>query len=377
MDFEFDKEIDFLLRQAAHSGTALAVENPSSEHLDADEIAAFAENALPEKARQNYILHFADCEKCRRNLALAITLNHETPTEIVHAKELNLTAATAAKIPWYRKFFAVPTLAYALGALILLFAGFGIFTVLQRDSTNSQMSAVSERQIGGKGMSSDGDAATVENYSGSAMSNSAANTNAAISTNSAASLSVANANAMTARREPNAVLNESAAGDKTLNKPTKTPVNPSSFSAAPPPPASQIEELPLNGRKVENISPTDLNNAETQNRVTQNQSPTMPDTRNGQNAPMSAPQARTRQSDGAELLKREQENSSETKISGGRKFIRSENIWTDAAYRGQTTTNITRGTDEYKKLDSGLRGIVENLGGTVIIVWKAKAYRIK
>ena len=52
-------------------------------------------------------------------------------------------------------------------------------------------------------------------------------------------------------------------------------------------------------------------------------------------------------------------------------------FWVDSEYRGQATTNISRGTNEYKKLDSGLRGIVENLGGTVVIVWKEKAYRIQ
>ena len=55
MDFEFDKEIDVLLRQTTQGETVLTNTNTNSEHLDADEISAFAENALPEKARQSYV----------------------------------------------------------------------------------------------------------------------------------------------------------------------------------------------------------------------------------------------------------------------------------------------------------------------------------
>ncbi len=70
-------------------------------------------------------------------------------------------------------------------------------------------------------------------------------------------------------------------------------------------------------------------------------------------------------------------NAEETTSVGGKTFRRQNNAWIDSAYKGQATTNITRGTSEYKKLDSGLRSIAENLGGTVIIVWKEKAYRIQ
>ncbi len=53
MDFEFDKEIDVLLRQARKGETVFAATTPQTAHLDADEISAFAENALPEKAKQH------------------------------------------------------------------------------------------------------------------------------------------------------------------------------------------------------------------------------------------------------------------------------------------------------------------------------------
>ncbi len=69
--------------------------------------------------------------------------------------------------------------------------------------------------------------------------------------------------------------------------------------------------------------------------------------------------------------------TSETTSVGGKTFKRANGVWTDSAYHGQSTKNISRGTNEYKKLDYGLRSIVENIGGTVIVVWKEKAYRVQ
>ena len=39
--------------------------------------------------------------------------------------------------------------------------------------------------------------------------------------------------------------------------------------------------------------------------------------------------------------------------------------------------NVSRESDEYRALDSGIRSIAEQLGGDVLVVWKGKAYRIQ
>jgi hypothetical protein len=67
----------------------------------------------------------------------------------------------------------------------------------------------------------------------------------------------------------------------------------------------------------------------------------------------------------------------ETRLVGGKTFRNVGGIWFDAAYTSQQQTMIRRGSDDYKKLDSGLRSIAENLSGTVVVVWKGKAYRIQ
>jgi hypothetical protein len=77
------------------------------------------------------------------------------------------------------------------------------------------------------------------------------------------------------------------------------------------------------------------------------------------------------------LKKRKAQETSETTSINGKNFKRANGVWIDSIYKGQSTTNISRGTNEYKKLDSNLRSIVENLGGTVIVVWKEKVYRVQ
>ena len=61
MELEFDKEIDTILRKA-RDPAGVSVTAANAGHLDADTVAAFAENAVPPKAKLLYMEHFADCD---------------------------------------------------------------------------------------------------------------------------------------------------------------------------------------------------------------------------------------------------------------------------------------------------------------------------
>lgn len=389
MDFEFDKEIDALLRQSAQSESVFTAANSKSQipalksaHLDADAISAFAENALPQKTKEKYTLHLADCDRCRNNLATLILLNADESSEIVQAEEKHFVAAP---IPWYRKIFAFPNLAYAMGALVLFFSGIAVYVVLQstNNSNNAEISQTYEKQSG-KGMSSEGDAMPPESYS----SNSAAVSNSMMSNmavanpaNSAANSSIVSS-APVLSANSNSVMRDAA--DKDLpaapksTVPAKEPMALSKMEdsmvagAAPvPPPPTKESDFSVDGEAKQN---------QTQNPVTNNQTETMPDSRNVRRSQL--PMLRADKSSRVEKSKDDAAKSKSVtageKISvGGKTFNRENNVWYDSAYRGQATVNVTRGTNEYKKLDSGLRGIAENLGGTVVVVWKQKAYRIQ
>src|SRR4051812_27677807 len=144
MELDFDKEIDTLLRKA-RSETEAATAVPVSAHFDADEIAAFAENALPEKIRQTYIMHFAECDRCRKILSQSILLN----VEAVQDAAPLIAAPVVETIPWYRNMLRLPVLAYTMGTLTLLFSGFLGYMVWQNTngSRSSEVSQVSDRSM--------------------------------------------------------------------------------------------------------------------------------------------------------------------------------------------------------------------------------------
>ncbi len=385
MELDFDKEMDVLLRQTAQGETVFEAENPKSKiqnpkfaHLDADEISAFAENALPEKSRQRYVAHFADCAKCRKNLSNLITLNGEPESETVRAEEKQIAPIP---IPWYRKLFVFPNLAYTMGALILVFSGIAVFTVLQsvNNSQSLEISQTSEKQSNGKGMSSDGDEMPTESYSSNMMSNSASmNSSSNTATNfsnpamPSATVSAMNSNAAMTREDSDKNVRAETKSLVPQKEPTDAAKTQDLITAGAPPPPVKENDYQADGE----VRKQQQNQA--QNSIAQNQTTIAPDSRNVQRAPS----AMLRADNKAKKLEESKDDAREksietTTVAGGKIFKRQNNVWYDSTYRGQATTNITRGTKEYKKLDSGLRGIAENLGGTIVVVWKQKAYRIQ
>src|SRR5688500_16793564 len=129
MDHEFDKEIDALLRKAHRGGPVLVGDFAGSRHLEADEIAAFAETALPERSRAMYTAHMADCDRCRKILSNTLVLNSEAAP--VAASSPSVITIAERAIPWYRQLFVFPNLAYVMGGLVLIFGGFLAFTIVR------------------------------------------------------------------------------------------------------------------------------------------------------------------------------------------------------------------------------------------------------
>jgi hypothetical protein len=419
MEFEFDKEMDTLLRQAAREGEAArSIASPESPHLDADEISLFAENVLPAGARARFTDHLADCNRCRKILSGMISLDGAAESEIVQARGAAETILPL--VPWYKRLFTFPQMAYAMGGLALLFSGIIAFTVLQnaRQSQNSsvaQIEQIQERTKGPSGASSDEAAISSDTYS---VSNSSAAANTALSSASPPPAPAAGSAATSSNMSTSAV-----------NKPNTPPASAANPNPPPPPttstpsgekqpeaendttselkivtPQAKPETLrkreesavsgaasaPAQSRKDDNErfddrqarskTPRKVNELP-QNSPVQNQTNVMPDSRNAiSSQQMARNRSADRQSadaisvDGTQTAK---SKAAETRTSGGRVFRLSRGAWYDADYTQQATTTIRRGSKEYKKLDSGLRSIAENIGGVVVIVWKGKAYRIQ
>lgn len=364
--------MDALLRQTARNGEAVSADS-NQAHLDADEISAFAENALPERAKQFYKIHFADCDRCRKILSNVILLNAETASETVHAPE---TEKIAMVLSWHRRLFAAPVLASALGAFVFIFAGLIVLTYLQstKSSQNAEVSQSREVPINMQGASGEGETQTVE--SSAAASNSASTmSNYPATTNSAATNSVIRnrSNDSTSNRSTNS--NSTTPANKQIDAPSKTLNNS---------PSSEDKNASVKNDSADNQASgasVAEQKKETENDVAQTSlQQQLPSLRSSPPAPK--PVSKAKSSDAADdsklnrARKMDGENS-EIRQIGGKTFRRSGNVWYDTSYSGQSTTSIARGSNEYQKLDAGLRSIAGALSGTVVVVYNGKAYRVQ
>lgn len=393
MELEFDKEIDALMRgRLAGHGKAGETLNA---HLDADEISAFAENAMPEKTRALHMAHMAECDRCRRILSRLIVLNSEMAPE---------TAAVAAPAiheavtPWYRKLLLFPNLAYVMGGLVLVFGGLLSFTILQ----NLGGGATSISQIADAPAARGPMAQPEPEYSESSntvsnASNVAVNINSASAPGVASSDAAANSAPLGTVLEPTETVTEEkmetreVAGISVDGASTGKAGEIAPAAAAPPAKPAAIEQPKdadlARARKEENkLAEAEKSDAATvtvtaddaKKRSVKSKQANEAQLRSQAGGPMKAKPGPSR--DSQQNFPNRADNTFEmpiTKNVGGRSFTFRNGAWYDSAFRGQPTINVRRSSDEYRKLDRGLRSIAESISGTVVVVWGAKAYRIQ
>jgi hypothetical protein len=278
---------------------------------------------------------------------------------------------------WFGNLFRTPNLALAMGALVLTFSGVLGYLILRNQSLDSAMIASQPDTEVQKG----GPSAGIEAEEPGATANTMANAANAAPSNASPTALAANSAANAARTDSitaRSVENLPGAGrdsDKSVLIDGFSTSQPKSAAAPPPATTDTVakerdqEELKSDDKeaKDENVLLGNVRQ-ETEDRrasgaVLSKKKDAGP-TRSG--PAQSPPQMNTQTYD-----------MPVTRNAGGKKFTNRSGAWYDTAYRGQATTNVRRGTDAYKNLDSGLRSIAETLGGTVIVVWKEKAYRIQ
>jgi hypothetical protein len=386
MEFEFDKEIDAILRKS-RVGEVVFANATSLTHLDADEISAFAENALPEKSKQLYMKHLAECDRCRRILSNLMILNSEAGTipAFVSASE----TIAEKPVPWYRKLFAMPNLAYTMGACVLIFGGILGVLVLQnfKDSSVS-VSQISETQPKERGPYINQDAPIPSSNTAMNTSATSANTSAnfANAANSAAGILSDNATGGAPSSPTNratssnsmAVARDDKFADKAELSQSAPPV-----SATPPPmpePEADIKKNKvLSEKEIDGVD--NMPKPVTAPAPAQMQPPATATANEQAEEQKRKPSARKAARSSGNVLGDSSTNDAATTVTkqvGGKTFRRVDSTWIDNNYQqGANTTRISRGSNEYKKLDSGLRNIAEQFDGVVIIVWKSKGYRIQ
>ena len=385
MDLEFDKEIDLLLRKADRG--VLVGDKPDvkpKDHLDADELAAFAENAMPEKVRALHMEHLADCGRCGGILSGLIMMNTEAEPERAAVAAPPVSVGVE---PWYRKLLLLPNLAYVMGGLLMMFGGLLTFSLLQNSTgSDAVVTQVSESENGRGPMIAAPAAESTDNMTANAATNAASsNANSAVAVTS--SNTASNTSAAAPMSSPELLREDVAAGRTASSGITldgadsKAPV----VTEAPPPAAApknaEVTMKPdaltkeaddKNMAKKRSVAENEKSELSINSRQVQD----LPRTQAGGPMKGKAGPSRDAQQNFPNRANNTFEMNEERRV-GIRGFQRKNNVWYDNAYRGQKTTNIRRGSDEYKDLDGGLRSIAESLGGVVVVMWEGKAYRIQ
>jgi hypothetical protein len=408
-----DAQIDLLLRR--HAGQVKS-KSETGQHLDADELNAFAEGSLPAAARSRYVSHLVDCDDCRKVASqLAIMSGAVVAAEAV---------GDSQGYPWWKRlsgFFSPLTLRYAAFAVVLVAVVGVVFLVTrrpresaliaQRESAEQpQVSAVKPAETTSLPAGADQNAQTYNR-----RSESGAPVAATPMPGRPDESKVAASSAPPPPKPEQETLKAASptlAGEKTA-EPKALP------SYAPPPPGeitssgtvlSERQALPgevaSGPRKSESTfgkskmmdrsrasdMPKDARAQDDNNRagVSQPQANVQREAdekaapgRGGdalssrdRNARESRARAPATQSAGTEK-QAPAEEAPETRSVGGRKFRRQGSAWVDAKFKSSMTLkSISRGSGEFAALDSGLRSIAQQISGEVIVVWKNKAYLI-
>lgn len=376
MELEFDKEMDAILRKA-RGGSGVPV---ISAHLDADTIAAFVENALPPRARMLNMEHFADCDRCRKHLSFAMSMNNES--EATEAASVVAPIVEAA-IPWYSKLFRTPNLALAMGALAVAFSGIIGYLVIQNRSANIR-SDVAVANVS-KPMQSGPASGLAANSAPDANKAAIADTvispaapaasPAAASTPTASQSTASEPVGVTPRIDEPTVATKSADADFSGGVPvTEKPESKSAATQPAPRPKggqpadTRDEKLETAKSSTDDITTTDRGRA-LEDRLSR-EGPYS--AKKKDSGPTRAGPSVTQQQSNANIY-----NQTQIRSVAGKSFDNRGGVWYDTAYNSQPMIRVTRGSSEYKKLDGSVKRAAENLGGTVVVVWKAKAYRIQ
>lgn len=383
MELDFDKEIDALIRREA-AGRTITISERSGMHLDADEIAAFYEGAVPDQARQTFMRHFAECDHCRQMLSHMIVLRGEESAEASQG----VAAPVGAASPWYRKLFLFPNLAYVMGGLVFLFAGFIGVSVLTYRSGQLDLSKVSQEPAVSD--SRPMESAPFANANSSTASS--ANTMANASSN-AANAAPAGVPAMPSSNSVSntAVDKETLFSRDDAEKPKDA--EPLAVAPAPPPPAKSesfaVDGLSAKRAQESRPAPIESDRKPEESKIVPQATPAQPrgpapkikgPMRNESRERSIALEAeRNRSMDKADVAAGSAANTSAGGRSvAGRTFVFRQGAWYDTTYRGQGTINVRRNTNDYQKLDRGLRSLAESFMGTVVVtIWNGRAYRIQ
>jgi hypothetical protein len=392
-----NNEVDLLLRSLAKGrvdSSSLDGEQDDVEifahHLDADEMNAYAEGAAPAAARLRYSEHLADCHACR---GLVVSL-----TQAAGAATHYEVSEQASGSGFWRKLgaiFSPSVLRYAVPA-VLLTAVIGIALLALRQPQRSGVVAKNDTTIEQPAQSEEttrpvtAPVATPEVKPKSPQSPTLADSSVARNERPEKAAETAPASGAGAG---NAVAPPPMSKDASKVARIDSLAELQPGYAQEPKPASAaapVSQAQADSRAMAKDQSVRQNELERQRgEVFRNQTEDVhgPNRSAAQNVGNSSVMSARRLGGPANNSrapnpndKKSKPEDAETRSVAGHQFVHDGNAWIDTNYdSGRSTIGVARGSEQFRALiadEPGLSAIAQQLPGTVIVVWKNRAYRI-
>lgn len=398
MNQKANNDIDILLRKLSReNGNSAKSQQGDQIHLDADELNAYSENALPLALRARYTEHLAECTNCR-NIVTQLSLGSAAavPRQVEEVKPAALKTFLAGLFSPLVFRYAVPAMAIVVVVTIAWIA-------LQRRSYSPQVAQnlESQRQAPASEVAAEeqinaarSDDPVVSKNSDSEPKQTSART-AEKTVVPGDAPDTTRQQVISEEKQLAASTTDDSRDRKDLKRneqpPAAAPVGAGTSGAvtsgavtvaATPQPKPQAErQLEVAQKKESDANKTKvLNEAQTYDGIVQSRPAKTPEAKApSKSAPAEAAGA-GRALRRSESRAKEETEAGEVRTVGGHRFRKQGQVWIDSLFSSQSITNVTRASEQYRALvadEPGIRLIAEQLNAEFIVVWKGRAYRIR
>ena len=383
-----NNEMDLLLRGLAKhpssvSDTGRELQHDEA-HLDADELNAFAERAVPPATRARYMAHIADCSRCRK-LVAALTAAAGLPITEIKTEDRAQTSFWQ-RLPAFLSpsvlRFAVP----ALAMLVVVTVGIITFQTRQAPDYVAQNRETSTKQVELTPAQETESPQSRDQITTQSSPGRSANSPTVVEQQDKAGEKAIAVDGISAVASPSESLAKDAPKPPPTapqkadeSQPTFAP-EPEAAGARPQPsPTREADKNEVARQREEAAGDTATREARDERQAGEDRETLSRSRkaatagRGGALSSVQAPRTETKQ--------KRADHDADIREVAGRRFQRQGNTWIDIEYdAGRSAMTVVRGSEQYRVLvadEPGIRTIAERLAGEIIVVWKGRAYRIR
>ena len=349
--------------------------NVAADHLDADELSTFAENALPAGARARYTAHLAECSRCRE---LVVQLS--SSVGVVAATDTANVSKPSAWRMLLASLFTPMVLRYAVPALgLIVVAAIGV-VVLRRNQPAQMITRVTNNEQhtpvpAAEPRASAGDVSPEAMRSPDGLADRQAK-------NQPVQAAPPPNAAPVVKSEETEVSKDAAAAQPKPDQQTASANEPRPAKAAPsatPEESQKPADTEVSKKEIRTLAAT----APRSDRAFRDEAQRED---KGNFARARKNKAESSEATGAPDTAsvgslHSDAVSANTRSVAGRRFQKKGGVWIDTAYdSSKDSVTLTRGSEQYRALvadEPAIKTIAEELDGEIIVVWKGRTYRIR